>query len=387
MKVLSMKKNNKPLFIVITLLFWFSMYTYVPIISPYAEGMGAAYKFIGLIIGSYGLTQMLLRIPIGVISDNINKRKIFIILGNILSFSSALGLWFSKTAEAVLVFRALSGAAAACWVIFTVEFSRYYKAEESSKAIGIINCCCFIGETAAMVLCGFISQEYGMKYTFIAAILTSAIGIILSFILPEEYSIKRQTILPGQFINLIKDGRLLVICVLGILCQLITCATIYGFTPLAANRIGANNLEIGMIATIATIPMIFSTLTSGTFISIKLGEIKSIAFGFILMAVSCLLIPFCKTVIWLYIIQLFEGFGSGLSFSLLMSLSIKDVSLEYRATVMGFFQATYGLGMFFGPVMIGVISDLSGLLGGFLATSAVGILGAILVHKLNKTST
>jgi len=58
-----------------------SLYAYVPILSPYAESLGASYKMVGMIIGSYGFTQMLLRIPLGIISDKMGNRKLFIISG------------------------------------------------------------------------------------------------------------------------------------------------------------------------------------------------------------------------------------------------------------------------------------------------------------------
>ena len=45
---------------------------------------------VGLVVGSYGLIQMLLRIPLGIWSDRIGKRKVFITIGVLLALGSSL---------------------------------------------------------------------------------------------------------------------------------------------------------------------------------------------------------------------------------------------------------------------------------------------------------
>jgi len=72
--MLKQKKNIK-LFVFVTAFYWFSMYAYIPTFSPYLESLGASHKMIGLILGSYGFSQMLIRIPLGIYSDRINKNK------------------------------------------------------------------------------------------------------------------------------------------------------------------------------------------------------------------------------------------------------------------------------------------------------------------------
>ena len=49
------------------MLFWFSQYTYVPHLSAYLKDLGASLTLIGIVTGSYGFTQMLARIPLGIL--------------------------------------------------------------------------------------------------------------------------------------------------------------------------------------------------------------------------------------------------------------------------------------------------------------------------------
>lgn len=68
------------LYIVIFCL-WSSLYLFVPIMTPFAELRGASLQMVGWLVGSYGLVQLILRIPLGMWSDRLRKRKPFIIYG------------------------------------------------------------------------------------------------------------------------------------------------------------------------------------------------------------------------------------------------------------------------------------------------------------------
>ena len=50
------------------------MYTYVPVLSPYLESKSYTFSVIGIILGSYGFMQILIRLPLGIYSDKLGKR-------------------------------------------------------------------------------------------------------------------------------------------------------------------------------------------------------------------------------------------------------------------------------------------------------------------------
>ena len=82
------KKNERYLFLAV-FLFWFSVYTYPSFLTTYVTNkLGAAKTLAGMIVGSYGLTQMILRIPLGILSDAIKKRKLFVMIGFAVSIAA-----------------------------------------------------------------------------------------------------------------------------------------------------------------------------------------------------------------------------------------------------------------------------------------------------------
>lgn len=369
-------------FCIVTMFFWFAMYTYVPIFAAYVEDLGASHRLAGIIVGSYGFTQMMLRIPVGIISDRLHKRRMFISLGLLFAFLSSAGLSATTAISLILIFRALAGAAAATWVDFTVLYTSYFKHEESVKAIGVLNFFTTIGQMTAMLAGGWVAQNISAKATFSLGALAGLIGLAASFFIIEKYEQQAEKITFKSIIDVLKNHTLISVSCLAILSQLITFATVFGFTPVFAKNIGASKVEMGILTVVSSLPTAIASLAAGKYLAKKFGEKTIIITGFILTGIFTLIIPFTKSFHLLLATQVFSGFGRGLSFTLLMGLSIKDVRSDRRATAMGFFQAVYGLGMFLGPVFLGTISDLFSLEQGFIAMGFTGMATAAISYIL-----
>ena len=115
-----------PIFLAVTTMFWASLYAYVPILSPYAQDMGASLSMVGLIVAAYGLSQLLLRVPTGIISDRIGARRPFILIGLLAAVFAAAGMAMAKTPGQLLICRGMAGVAATTWVAFTTLFPAYF---------------------------------------------------------------------------------------------------------------------------------------------------------------------------------------------------------------------------------------------------------------------
>lgn len=86
---------QKNLLLIIVVLFWFAQYVYVPFQTPYLSTMQVSSSMIGIIIGIYGFSQMVLRMPIGIMADKNGRHKLFIILGvTVSSISFGISHYF-----------------------------------------------------------------------------------------------------------------------------------------------------------------------------------------------------------------------------------------------------------------------------------------------------
>jgi predicted MFS family arabinose efflux permease len=371
-----------PLFCIVTLLFWFSMYTCVPILTAYVEFLGASHKMAGLIVGMYGFSQMLLRIPVGIMSDRFHKRRLFIVFGLLFTTLSGAGILVSQSITWILILRALAGAAAATWVDFTILFASYYRRDETTKAIGTITVYNTLGQMLGILCGGWFADVYGWEWSFLIGACVGTVGFAASFFLVEKFDDNAQKITAQGVIEVARDRTLLVVSFLAILFQLMTFATVFGFTPVYAQIMHATKLDMGLLTFFSTFPTAVAAWVGGRHLAAKLGEKNVIVGGFILSGVFTAIIPLTTSLGLLILTQAVAGFGRGLATPILMSLSIKDMAPGQRATAMGFYQAIYGLGMFLGPLFMGVAGDLLTLQQGFVIVGALGCVSAWLAYRL-----
>ena len=78
-----------------TLFFWGAVYVYMPILAPYANMVSGSLASVGIVLGAYGLAQLILRVPLGICSDRWRIRKPFFLLGFIFDGLGSLGLLVS----------------------------------------------------------------------------------------------------------------------------------------------------------------------------------------------------------------------------------------------------------------------------------------------------
>lgn len=376
-----------------TLLFWFSLYTYPSIFSPYLKELKINTGVIGIILASYGLSQVIFRIPIGLFSDRLKDRKSFIIAGIIFSAVSALGLLVFKHPILIFIARLLAGVAASSWVVFSVLYSSYYKQGDSSKAISRIFIFQNTGTMSAMFIGGIIAENFGWGMSFVAGGVAALAALLVAVFIKDDIKIKAggnnsivsskennktQTITIRKLISVINDPTLLIVSFLAILMQFNNTATVIGFTPLYAESIGANRFQLGLLTFFSQLPGIFASIIGSKGVYMKIGERNTIVTAFLLTAVFSGTIPLIKTVEMMYITQFLNGFFRGIIIPVLMGLGIKNIEPSKRATAMGAFQAIYALGMVAGPAVFGLISQATEMWVGFLTAGAISLAGSII---------
>ena len=373
-----MVKNNRVwLFFAVACFFWFSLYAYVPYVGPYAEEMYADFRMIGLITGSYGFTQMVIRFPLGIFSDKIGKRKVFIMGGLFFAAISGIIVYLSPSPNMLLAARSLGGVAASSWVIFMILGTAYSGRENTVKMVGTLNASNALGRMGALLTGGFIAQFFGFSYAFLLGGLVGVLGLVLSFILVEKKPEIESPPKISELISVAKNKQLLAASILSIIVQYISFSTTFGFIPIAAAALGASNYQLGLLGVAATLPGLLVAPAMARVLK-KIGVLKALCIAFLLSSLASFLTPLASEIWHLFALQVINNIGMVASFTLLMALCIQDIKNERRAAAMGFFQAVYGLGMFLGPFIMGYVAYNFGLGAAFIFTGLVGILGIIL---------
>ena len=405
-----MKEDKKNEFLLLTaiFLFWFSVYTYPSFLTSWAtDKLGAAKVMAGMIVGSYGLTQMVLRIPLGIVSDILKKRKLFVMLGFGLSILASSGLalvalsagreqvprWLAVGA---LLFRGMSGMTAATWVTFSVLYSASYSGDQVAAAMSRIVVPQCGSQIIAMLLGAQLAGHFGEFWAFLLATLAGIAGLLVMARVPEQRPTGEPMTLRG-FLEVARNRQLVSGTVLATVYQLVVWATVQGFVQNWAREvIGLTTAQLGYLSVANLLPTTVVSRFSGTVLTRRFGRRAVLTAGFVLMGIACLLYPRTNSLVSLLSVQALLGAGVGLIMPLTMASAIETVPGEKRSTAMGIYQAIYGLGMFLGPVIAGAVIErfsaaeagqvnaVPGYIANFRTAMGIAVLGGILAFLLTR---
>ena len=367
------------LFILITFIYWFSLYIYVPVFVSYLDYLGGTYTFVGFIVGSYGIMQILLRLPVGVVSDRLQIRKPFVIAGLVTGVISCLGFALTESIEFALVSRFISGITASMWVAFTVLYASYFKQEDTTRAMGNVQFITVASQLISMGLSGYLVTQWGWKSPFWIGGFVGILGILLALRIKEsKKKTENKKIKMSELNEVLKEPTVLKAAILSALAHAVLFITMFGFTPDYALKIGASKDSLIYLVFSFMVPHAIAPIITGRYLAGNFQKWKILVVGFCGSCVFSVIIPFINNLEVLYLTQAVNGFAQGMTIPLLMGMAIQTIPNRKRATAMGLFQAVYAIGIFLGPFISGVFSGEGTFLPVFLTAGAAGLIGMFL---------
>ncbi|MCL2056031.1 MAG: MFS transporter [Oscillospiraceae bacterium] len=372
------KKPQIQLYYLVTAIFWFSNYAYIPTMSPYLKSIGISYAAIGVIGGAYGLAQILLRVPAGILSDRIGRRKIFIIAGALFGMLSSLGLYFTTNAMWIGLMRFLSGVSASTWVVYTILFASYFAGDSTASKLSYLNMANTAGIMAAKLLGSFAVERWGYRSAFLLSAAVGLAGVLLSIFITENIpeTAARPSVL--ELLSVIRDKNLLTISVLAGISQMLVFATTNTFTPELAAVLGADSVQLGVLSTLSTVAMMFTAMICGRLFRKRINLRMFMAASFLMQAAGTVMTAYAPNVTAVYIASAVAGLGFGFCYVCAIGHCTLTVDPEKRSVAMGFFQAIYSVGMFAGPIVIGLAAQLAGLSRAIALSALLAAAGMVL---------
>ncbi len=368
------------LFYLCASLYFGSIYVSMPILAPYAQLVGGTLQSAGLVISAYGLPQLLLRIPLGLWSDGLRRRKPFILFAFLLAGVGSCGLIFSNSVTLLFFSVLVIGIAACAWVPFTVLFASYFPVTHIGQSMGFLLFSTRLSQGITNYLGGVIAEAGGWTAPFYAGAILTVIGFLLALGIPENRPEERPESFWGRFLAVSKSPMVLRVSALAFLVQFANFSTTYGFTPIYAQRLGASKGDLGTLLFISMVPNISATFLSAS-VARRFKERRVACAGFLAIAAAVFCTPLTESLALLFALQALNGTGVGLIFPPLMGLAIKPMPQDQQATAMGNFQSIYAVGMTLGPLLSGWVGDHLGLSWVFILSGFLCILGAFIAWK------
>jgi MFS family permease len=137
-------------------------------------------------------------------------------------------------------------------------------------------------------------------------------------------------------------------------------AITFGFMPVLAEKLGATDVAQSLL-----VSMNLGVLTLGNLVATavvnRIGARRLVQAGFLLLSAGIGGAALAPALPFLFVAQLCIGLSTGVSYPVLMGMSIRHVAEGERTTAMGLHQAVYAVGMFSGPWLSGMLADALGM--------------------------
>ncbi len=339
------------------------LFMILPVFALYAHDLaGATPLLVGLAIGAYGLTQALLQIPFGVLSDRIGRKSVIYV--GLMLF--ALGSVVAAAAESiqwVIIGRALqgSGAVAAAITALAADLTRESVRTRAMAAIGVSVALSF---AAALVLGPVLGNLMGVAGIFWLTGGLALLGMaLLAGVVPSPASsaIHRdaQPVLV-QLGGVLRDGQLLRLDT-GVFLLHLTMVSLFVVLPLSLNDTGLAAarhwqlyLPVVLAAILLMVPFIIAAEQGARVRGVLLGSAAALLvalLGFALLHNSLWALALLLTVMFT-VFNLLEA--------VLPSLVSKVASAGAKGTAMGVFSSAQFVGAFLGGLLGGLAHERLG---------------------------
>lgn len=180
------------------------MFMVLPVLATYGQDLaGATPALIGLAIGAYGLTQAVLQIPFGVISDRVGRLPV-IYIGLLIFAAGAALAANADSIWGVIAGRVLQGAGAISAAVMAL-LSDLTREQHRTKAMAMIGMSIGVSFAVAMVVGPLLTRAFGLSGLFWATAIMALVGmLIIAVMVPRaahplhhrESGVAREALLP-----------------------------------------------------------------------------------------------------------------------------------------------------------------------------------------------
>ena len=161
------------------------LFMILPVFAFYAEELpGATPLLAGLALGIYGLTQALLQIPFGMLSDRIGRKPV-IMVGLLIFAAGSLVAASADTIYGIIIGRGLQGAGAiaAALMALAADLSRE---EHRTKMMALIGASIGAAFALSMIFGPVVNEWIGLSGIFTSTAVLALLGIaILYLVVPD----------------------------------------------------------------------------------------------------------------------------------------------------------------------------------------------------------
>ncbi len=352
------------------------MFLILPVFALYAEHIpgGANHTMIGLALGAYGLTQALLQLPFGIASDKFGRKRV-IYFGLILFAIGSFVAANATTIETIILGRVIQGAGAISAAV-TALLADLTREEHRTKAMAMIGGTIGVTFAASLVMGPALYQFIGMPGIFaMTGILATTALAVVKWGVPDplvsRFHADAETN-PARLGDVLRDTQLLRLN-FGIFSLHAAQMAMFVVLPFAlrnTSNLDTNHqwevyLPVVLVSFVLMVPAIIYGETRGKLKQVFVTAVAGMLAAQLAMAASV-------HHFWGIVVALTMYFiAFNVLEATLPSLISKLAPTTAKGTAMGVYNTSQSLGLFFGGVTGGWLSQHYGFSAVFMFSSGL----------------
>jgi CP family cyanate transporter-like MFS transporter len=334
-----------------------------PLVTPITQDLGITYAEMGIIMGAWPLTYVATSLVAGNIIDNWGIRRALFLGILIVGLSEALR-YFAAGFVTLFIFVALFGVGGPMISIGVPKtISEWFKGKERAVAVGVYMTGPWLGGLVAYSATNSIVMplvDYSWRLTFLSySLLAFGAAVVWWFLAREANTASEEkTSIFKVFAALINLRSVQIILAVGFL----GFAVIHGFNdwlPRILETSGLSSAKAGFIAALPTLVAIPAVLIIPRFVPAYMRGHLLVIQGIMIAGALVLIVNSSGALRILGLVLYGVCFSSLAPVLILILMDLPEVGSRFMGSAGGMFFAVAEIGGFIGPMLTGLIRDMT----------------------------
>jgi MFS family permease len=358
----------------------------VPIMPLYARSFDISYWWVGVVLASQGIGNLVGDVPSGMLMQRLGQK--WCMIGGIgLLALSMLAMSWAQTVPELIIYGFLAGLGNALWNISRHAYITTATAlQQRGRAVATFGGLSRVGAFLGPLAGGAIAGAYGLRLPFVVFAAVALLALISSALFINDAQpvvAVRRGGLRGHSAHMLAMLRahLRIFLTAGtgqLLAQMVRSGRTVIVPLFASDVIGLDVEAIGLLTSLSSAIDMAMFYPAGIIMD-RFGRKYAYVPSFAIMGIGMALIPFTYSFGTMLVATLVVGFGNGLGSGTMLTLGSDLAPKENIGEFLGLWRLIGDAGTTGAPFVTGAIADILGLAPAAFVIGCVGLAAAAIL--------